>query len=112
MIGKAVTHGDIPRRVTRIGETMTGSSLLTASYWRQVAERAVKTFGQVWGAALLAGPATSLLAIDWSGATGLAAVAAVASVATSLASSGSTGEPGSPSLVKVRPTPPTPGRQW
>lgn len=108
----AVTHGDMLRRAMTIGEWIMGgaSPLVTGSYWRQVAERAVKTAGQAL-VATWAVDGLDLAAADWRGYLALATSGALLSVATSLASL-PLGPQGTPSLVEVRTSPPAPGRQW
>ena len=71
----------------------------TASFWKQTAERAIKTAAQT-GAAFLVIGTTGVADVDWATTAGICAVAALASVLTSLAS-GPFGAPDSPSLVKV-----------
>jgi hypothetical protein len=71
----------------------------TASFWKQTAERAVKTAAQT-GAAFLVIGTTGIADIDWATTGGICAVAALASVLTSLASN-PFGPADSPSLVEV-----------
>lgn len=71
----------------------------STSFWKQTAERAVKTFAQATVAVLTAG-ATGLLDVDWGQAFSVAGLAAVVSVLTSVATSG-VGPAGSPSAVEV-----------
>jgi len=77
--------------------------VFTRSFWRQVAERAVKTGAQAAAALIalhLAAP--SLLVVPWSAIGAAAALAALGSVATSLASA-AVGPADSPSVVGVEP---------
>lgn len=71
----------------------------TASFWRQAAERAVKTAAQAGLAFFVVGE-TGVLDVDWTVAGSIAGAAAVASVLTSLASA-PFGPADSPSLVEV-----------
>lgn len=72
----------------------------TGSFWKQAAERAVKTFAQAMVAVLTAG-ATGLLEVDWGQAFSVAGLAAVVSLLTSVATSGM-GPQGTPSMVEVQ----------
>jgi len=69
----------------------------TSIFWRQTAERAVKTAAQA-GAAFFVVGSTGVADVDWATVGGVAGAAAVASVLTSLASA-PFGQPDSPSLV-------------
>ena len=69
----------------------------TSLFWRQTAERAVKTAAQA-GAAFFVVGSTGVAGVDWATVGGVAGAAAVASVLTSLASA-PFGQPDSPSLV-------------
>lgn len=53
---------------------------------KAIAERAIKTFAQAFGAYILAGEATSLYEVDWVAGAGVAGLAAVLSLITSIAS--------------------------
>lgn len=66
-------------------------------FWKDAAERAVKTAAQVL-VTFLGADLVDVLAVDWSKAAGVAAGAALVSVLTSVASS-QAGEPGTASLV-------------
>lgn len=66
------------------------------AFWRDAAERAVKTAAQ---SALGVLTATSVDAIDWAGGVSVVAVATAASVLTSIVSSGR-GDTDSASLVR------------
>lgn len=69
-------------------------------FWRDAAERAIKTFAQTL-AALLSATATPLLAFDWPVLLGVAATAALLSLLTSVGSARTTSETLTPaSLVK------------
>lgn len=77
--------------------------MFTSTFWKQATERAAKTFAQGFAvAALLGEPGTSVFAIDWQGAAGIAAAAGLASLVTSFVSLPA-GEPGSPSAVDLEP---------
>lgn len=69
----------------------------SASFWKQTAERAVKTAAQA-GAAFFVVGSTGVADVDWATVGGVAGAAAVASVLTSLASA-PFGPADSPSLV-------------
>lgn len=69
----------------------------SASFWKQAAERAVKTAAQA-GAAFFVVGSTGVADVDWATVGGVAGAAAVASVLTSLASA-PFGPADSPSLV-------------
>mgnify|MGYP003408735288 FL=1 len=69
----------------------------TSLFWRQTAERAVKTAAQA-GAAFFVVGSTGVADVDWATVGGVAGAAAVASVLTSLASA-PFGPADSPSLV-------------
>lgn len=86
--------------------------MFTGSFWKQVFERLVKTFAQTFAAAALLGePGTSVFAIDWQGAAGIALAAALGSLLTSLVSA-PTGQPASPSAVTVEPARVSNTRSW
>lgn len=70
----------------------------TAVFWKQAAERAVKTAAQAALAFFIVGQ-TVFTEVDWAVVGGGAAVAAIASVLTSLASAPFGPDPESPSLV-------------
>lgn len=69
----------------------------TAGFWKQTAERAIKTAAQAALAFFIVGQ-TVLTELDWGVVAGGTAVAAIASVLTSLASA-PFGPEDSPSLV-------------
>ena len=69
----------------------------SASFWKQTAERAVKTAAQA-GAAFFVVGSMGVADVDWATVGGVAGAAAVASVLTSLASA-PFGPADSPSLV-------------
>ena len=72
---------------------------LTAAFWRDAAERAVKTFAEAALATLGAG-ALNVVTVDWIGVLSLGAGASVLSLLASVASAG-LGTPGTASAVKV-----------
>ncbi|MDN5628849.1 holin [Lactococcus garvieae] len=57
--------------------------MFTKTFWKDTAERAVKTFAQSFGAVLIAS-GTGLLDVDWMNALSVAGLATVISVATSV----------------------------
>lgn len=69
----------------------------SVGFWKQTAERAVKTAAQA-GAAFFVVGSTGVADVDWATVGGVAGAAAVASVLTSLASA-PFGPADSPSLV-------------
>ena len=69
----------------------------SASFWKQTAERAVKTAAQA-GAAFFVVGSMGVADVDWATVGGVAGAAAVATVLTSLASA-PFGPADSPSLV-------------
>lgn len=71
----------------------------TKTFWKQAAERALKTFAQAMAGAVVGG-ATGLLDVGWEQAASVAGLAALLSLLTSVFSSGP-GEPNSPSLVDI-----------
>ena len=71
-------------------------------FWKDAAERAIKTFAQVAVSFLVIGT-TGVLEVDWQQIASISAVAALASVLTSIASDG-VGVKGTASLVKDRGT--------
>ena len=70
----------------------------TIQFWRDAAERAIKTAAQAGAAFFIVGE-TGVADVDWATVGGVAVVAAVASVFTSLASS-PFGDEGTASLVR------------
>lgn len=58
----------------------------TAAFWKDTAERAVKTAAQTAGGVLIVG--TPIWDIDWSAGLGITATATALSILTSVASSG------------------------
>lgn len=75
----------------------------TALFWKQVAERAVKTFAQSILALFAADEVFSILDVDLNKTFGVAALALVASVLTSLVSANVGPEKESPSLTETTP---------
>jgi hypothetical protein len=69
----------------------------TLDYWKDLAERAIKTFAQSLAAAIVAGT-TGLLDVDWITALSIAGLVTLASMLTSLASAPFSSE-GTASLV-------------
>lgn len=70
----------------------------TTNFWKQAAERAIKTFAQA-GLALLTGDGLGVLDINWGDVASVGALAALASVLTSIVTS-SIGEPNDPSMIE------------
>lgn len=70
----------------------------TTSFWRQAAERAIKTAAQVALAFFVVGQ-TDLLSVDWLAVASGVGVAVIASLLTSIASL-PFGPPDSPSLIR------------
>lgn len=81
--------------------------MFTWIFWKQVLERAIKTFAQ-GGAALLVGDGIGVLEADWGKALSVAALAAVLSVLTSIVSAPVGPDKESPSLVDTPPPGPDP----
>jgi hypothetical protein len=73
--------------------------MFTANFWKQAAERAVKTFAQA-SLALLTGNGLGLLDVNWGVVASVGGLAAVASLLTSIVTSG-IGQPNDPSAVKT-----------
>lgn len=71
--------------------------MLTASFWKDALERAVKTFAQT-AAALLTGDGLGITDVSWGGVASVAGMAAAVSILTSIASA-PVGTPGNASLV-------------
>lgn len=71
----------------------------SSSYWKSLAERAIKTFAQTL-VALIGANAVAITDLDWWNLTAVSATAALVSVLTSLAST-PFGPKDSPSLVPV-----------
>lgn len=74
--------------------------MMSKTFLKDAAERAVKTFAQALLAAFAAG--VTILSVDWKEALAIGATAALVSVLTSVASTGN-GDHESASLVKVKP---------
>lgn len=77
--------------------------MFTKSFWKQTAERSVKTFAQA-AVALLTGDGLGLLNVDWGATASVAGLAALVSLLTSVATS-AVGEPNSPSAVGIETNP-------
>lgn len=73
--------------------------MFTKTFWKQAAERAVKTFAQGLLGVASAG-ALGVLDVNWGQAASAGALAAVLSLLTSIVTSG-IGQPDSPSAVTV-----------
>lgn len=80
-----------------------GADMWTAIFWKQVAERAVKTFAQGLLALWTADKVVGILDIDWNKALSVAALAVLYSVLTSMVSAPVGPDPQSPSLVDTPP---------
>lgn len=72
--------------------------MFSAQFWKDLAERAVKTFAQALVAVLAVSIGSPVWHIDWLAALGIALTATLLSVLTSLAST-ATGDPDSASAV-------------
>lgn len=70
--------------------------MLSAQFWREAGERAVKTFAQVLVAMFTVG--VTILSVDWVDALAVSGTAALVSILTSVASSGF-GSPDTPSVI-------------
>jgi hypothetical protein len=70
----------------------------TKNFWKQAAERAIKTFAQ-GSLALLTGDGLGVLDVNWGDVASIGALAALASVLTSIVTSG-IGEPNDPSMIR------------
>lgn len=84
-------------------ETDLGVDMWTAMFWKQVAERAVKTFAQALLALWTANKVANVLEVDWKTALGVAALSVLYSVLTSLISAPLGPDKDSPSLVDTPP---------
>lgn len=60
--------------------------MFTVLFWKDTFERTVKTFAETLASLLLAGPALSVINVDWIDSIGVAALAAVVAVLTSIGS--------------------------
>lgn len=74
--------------------------MLTVTFWKAAAERAIKTAAQALLLAIGAAQGFDLFHLDWVNALGAAAGGALLSILTSLVSS-PFGTPGTPSVVKI-----------
>lgn len=72
--------------------------MFTSNFWKQAAERAIKTFVQA-ALALLGGDGLGVLDIAWPNVASVGALAALISVLTSVATAG-VGEPDDPSAIR------------
>lgn len=72
--------------------------MFTKDFWKQAAERAVKTAAQAAAAMLAVDQTTGLLAVDWATVASVAGLAAAMSLLTSLVSA-PFGAKGGPSVV-------------
>lgn len=70
--------------------------MFTVGFWKDAAERAIKTFAQALVAAIAVG--TPIMELDFAQGAGIAATASLVSILTSIASSG-VGDKGTASLV-------------
>lgn len=77
--------------------------MFTSLFWKDSAERALKTFAQALLALFLVAPQTPILAFDWPSALGLAATAVVISFLTSVISAGVTKNTSTVSPASVFP---------
>lgn len=75
--------------------------MYTVEFWREAAERAIKTAAQLAVATIGTG-AVGLLEVDWQAVVLASALGAVLSILTSVASA-PFGQPGTPSLVAPEP---------
>lgn len=76
--------------------------MFTLIFWKQVAERALKTFAQAAGG-LLAADGLGILDVDWVKVGSVAALALILSILTSIVSAPVGPDKGSPSLVDTPP---------
>lgn len=77
--------------------------MFTSLFWKDTAERAIKTFAQALLALFIVAPNTPLLAFDWPSALGLAGTAVVISFLTSVVSAGVTKNKRTVSPASVAP---------
>ncbi len=75
-------------------------TMFTAQFWKDAAERSVKTFAQAAGA-LLAGDGVGLMDVSWLQVASIAGMAAVVSLLTSIASA-PVGASGTASLIRAK----------
>lgn len=76
--------------------------MFTLIFWKQVAERALKTGAQAL-IAMFAADKVGLLDVDWAKAGSVAAMALILSILTSIVSAPVGPDKGSPSLVDTPP---------
>lgn len=76
--------------------------MFTLIFWKQVAERALKTFAQA-AVSLLAADGLGILDVDWAKVGSVAAMALLLSVLTSIVSAPMGPDKDSPSLVDTPP---------
>lgn len=75
----------------------------TKLFWKDVAERSVKTFAQTLVALLLVAPQTPVIGFDWPTLLATAATSAVISVLTSIASGLATAKTPTVSPASIAP---------
>ena len=79
-------------------------------FWKQVLERAIKTFAQAAVGLMLSDKVLGIGEVNWKSVASVAAVSAVLSVLTSIMSAPIGPDKGSPSLVDTPPPGPDPVR--
>lgn len=77
--------------------------MFNSLFWKDAAERAVKTFAQALLAVFLVAPQTSVIGFDWPSALGLAGTAVVISFLTSVVSAGVTKNTSTVSPASIAP---------
>lgn len=77
--------------------------MFTLLFWKQVAERALKTFAQALVGMFAADKVLNILEVDWGKAVAVAATALVLSILTSIISAPVGPDKASPSLVDTPP---------
>ena len=78
---------------------MATATVFTASFWRDAAERAIKSAAQA-GVLALSGGAVDLITLDWTTLAGAVGGGALLSILTSIASAG-VGSAGTASLTRA-----------